>query len=395
MQHVSPESVNISSSNLAYIGPRMQKLVDERRVSGIVTLAARHGKIFHFDSWGFQDVAKQTPMEKDSIFRIYSMTKPIVSVALMMLFEQGKFQLTEPISRYLPKFEALTIMHPDGSTEPAEVPITFQHVLTHQAGFSYGFTEDSPVEELYRKAELFKPTVKLDEMIDKVAQLPLIYQPGTAWRYSVATDVVGRLIECLSDMSLEDYLQEKILRPLNMHNTGYWVPAEKMNRFTTLYGDSPKHGPMTTFDKPEISSHGNPNIVHRGGSGLVSTAEDYLRFAQLVLNKGTFDGVRLLGPRTIDYMTTNHIPTSHFPIGSDATMLGMGFGLGFSTIMDPAKNGVLGSVGNHGWSGMADTHFWVDTKEDLIGMTYTQYIGLQTMPIRYDFKNILYGAIEN
>lgn len=390
----TPESVNISSNTLSHINTRMQHYIDTRTVSGIVTLAARRGQIFHLDSWGYQDIDKQTPMQIDSIFRIYSMTKPIVSVALMMLYEQGKFQLHDPISHYLPRFEKPTVTHPDGRIEAANTPITFHHVLTHQAGLSYGFFEDSPVEDAYREAKLFNPMHQLHEMIDRVADLPLFYQPGTAWRYSVATDVVGRLVECLSDRSLGEFLQEEILRPLNMTDTDYWVPQEKLDRFTSLYATTEK-GPMTLMDTPEKSPHAHSGIGQRGGSGLVSTAEDYIKFAQLILNKGELDGVRLLGPRTVDFMTMNHIPASHFPLKIGTPMKGQGFGLGFSVIMDVAQHGVLGSVGNHGWSGMADTHFWVDTKEELIGMTYTQYIAEEMTPIRHDFKNILYAAIRD
>lgn len=393
MPPTSPDSVGISAEQLGHIKPRLQTYIDSNRVSGIVTLAARRGEVFHLDSWGWQDVAKQTPMHTDSLFRIYSMTKPIVSVALMMMYERGMFQLHDPISRYLPQFENMRVLHPDGKTEVANAPITFHHVLTHQAGFSYGFFEDSPLEDMYREAKLYNPMMSLSDMIDKVAQLPLFFHPGSAWRYSVATDVVGRLVECLSDMPLGDYLQERILRPLNMTDTNYCVPAEKADRFTTMYGDHPDHGPMTPMDVPEKSPHMHPTIGHRGGSGLISTAGDYIKFAQLLLNKGTLGDVRLLGSRTVDFMTSNHIPAGHFPLTIGEPMRGTGFGLGFSVIMDVAQNGIMGSVGNHGWSGMADTHFWVDPKEELIGMTFTQYIGLEISAIRYDYKNMLYAAI--
>ena len=393
MQFSSPESVGISSKHLEHISPRMQSYVDSNRVAGIVTLAARRGQIVHLDSWGVQDLQTQAPMQTDSIFRIFSMTKPIVSVALMMMFEQGKFQLYEPIAKYLPKFADVKVMNVDGSTEALATPITFHHVLTHQSGMSYGFFQDTPVDELYRKAELFKPMRPLSEFIDMVTELPLCFQPGTDWRYSVATDVVGRLVELIADMPLADYLQEKILRPLNMTETNYWTTPDKADRLTTLYGDTVEHGRMTPMDVPPKSPHLHPKIGQRGGSGLLSTAEDYVKFAQMILNKGSYDGHRFLGPRTVDYMTQNHIPANQFPLILGTPMMGLGFGLGFSVIMDTSANGVMGSVGNHGWSGAADTHFWVDSKEDLIGITCTQYIAEMITNIRMDFKNILYSAL--
>ncbi|MEM7332357.1 MAG: serine hydrolase domain-containing protein [Chloroflexota bacterium] len=393
MNHASPESVGISSEQLAHISPSMQQYVDSNRVAGIVTLAARRGQVVHLDSWGVQDLKTQAPMQTDSIFRIFSMTKPIVSVALMMMFEQGKFQLFDPISKYLPKFESVKVMNVDGSTEALAGPITFHHVLTHQSGLSYGFFQDSPVEKLYQEAKLFDPMRPLGTFIDMVAELPLCFQPGAGWRYSVATDVVGRLVELMADMPLADYLQEKILRPLNMTDTNYWTAQENAARLTTLYGDTIEHGRMTPMDVPPKTPHLHPNVGQRGGSGLLSTAQDYVKFAQMILNKGRYEGQRFLGPRTVDYMTQNHIPASHFPLTIGTPMMGLGFGLGFSVIMDTSANGVMGSIGNHGWSGMADTHFWVDSKEDLIGITCTQYIAEEITNIRHDFKNILYSAI--
>lgn len=395
MEIVSPESVGVCSEQLAHLRPALQRYVDAGRVAGIVTLVARNGRIFQRDSWGFQDVAQQTPMQPDSIFRIYSMTKPMVSVGLMMLLEQGKFQLTDPLHKYIPEFKEMRVMNRDGSVETAVNPITIHHILTHQAGLSYGFFQDSPVEAYYQKAELFQEGMTLAQMVEIIADLPLVYQPGTAWRYSVATDVVGRLIEVLADQSLGDYLHEKLIQPLGMVDTDYEIAAEKLPRFTTMYGDTQEHGPMTVLDVPESSPHTRKVLNQRGGSGLLSTADDYIKFGQMILNKGEYNGTRYLGSRTVDFMTQNHIPATHFPLAIGDPMYGKGFGLGFSVVMNVAETGVMCSLGNHGWSGMADTNFWVDPVENLVGSTYIQYIGLETCPLRYDFRNILYAAIKD
>lgn len=394
MNLASPESAGLSSNHLSHLRPTLQRYVDENKVAGIVTLAARHGRIVQHDSWGFQDVAQQTPMRPDSIFRIYSMTKPIVSVGLMMLFEQGKFQLTDPLYRFVPQFKEMQVMDRYGVMEAAVRPITIQHVLTHQAGLSYGFFEDTPVDEQYRKAELFQENMTLAQMIEAIAGLPLVYHPGEAWRYSVATDVAGRLIEVIAGMPLGEYLQKHIFVPLGMADTGYEIAHEKLPRFTTMYGDSAESGPMTVLDVPQSSPHARSVKNERGGSGLLSTAVDYVKFAQMLLNHGELDGVRLLGPRTVDFMTSNHIPKANLPLVISEPLHGKGFGLGFSIVTDVAAQGVMGSVGNYGWSGMADTTFWVDPVEQLVGMTYIQYIGLVTSPLRYDFMNILYSAIR-
>ena len=394
MKLVVPETVGVSAERLAKINPVMQKYTTERRVAGIVTLAARHGEIFHHEAFGWQDIKRRLPMRTDTIFRIYSMTKPIVSVALMQLFEEGKFRLNDPVSRYIPEFEKLKVSDTEGNLTDPNRPMTIHHLLTHSSGLSYGFFEDHPVEAQYREAKLFDTKLTLEEMIQKIGEIPLVYHPGERWRYSVATDVVGYLVQLLSDMPLGDYLQEKILLPLEMFDTDYEVPADKVGRFATMYGQTEDGNPLGILDDAHTSPHTRAVTNQRGGSGLVSTAADYIQFAQMIANKGTYQGKRYLGRKTLEYMVQNHIPTDLFPLGIGTEMPGIGFGLGFSSIVDTAAVGELGSLGNHGWSGAADTHFWVDPVENLIGMVLTQYMPSGTWPIRQDFTNLLYQALE-
>ncbi len=394
MQKASPKSVGVDPQRLARISPVMQRYCDEGKAAGIVTLAARHGKIFHHQAWGMQNLETSTPMALDSIFRIYSMTKPIVSVALMQLHELGKFHLNDPIAPFIPAFADLEVLNADGSREKAE-PMTFWHVLTHTSGLSYGFRDDHPLEKMYRDAELFDHSMTLEQMMMKISELPLRFQPGHDWHYSVATDVVGYLVQVISGQPLGDYLQENILRPLGMVDTDYEIPDEKLGRLTSLYGSLQPGDPyMKLLDPPETSFHRPPVMNQRGGSGLLSTAEDYIKFAQMVANGGTFDGRRYIGRKTLELMTMNHLPQRMFPLAVTTPFPGYGFGLGFTQVVNVPETGNQGSLGNHGWSGAADTHFWIDPVEDMIGMSYLQYMPSSTIPVRDDLNNLLYQALE-
>ncbi|MEM7800093.1 MAG: serine hydrolase domain-containing protein [Chloroflexota bacterium] len=394
LQTVPAESLDVSPERLERIHPVMERYTADRNVAGIVTLAARRGKVFHHGAYGWQDIQRRLPMKQDSIFRIYSMTKPIVSVALMMLYEQGRFQLYDPVSKYIPAFDMVRVLDQDGTYHAVEQPMTIHHLLTHTAGMGYGFFEDHPAEDLYRDADLRNNKLTLQEIVMRVSQLPLFYQPGTNWRYSVATDVVGYLVQVLADMPLSDFLQENILLPLEMYDTDFNVPPDKIDRFTTMYGQTENGNPLGILDDARSSHHLREFKYVRGGSGLVSTAEDYLNFAEMCRNKGTWNGKRFLGRKTMDYMTMNHIPASILPLKIGTPMPGIGFGLGFSTVLDPAERGVISSKGNHGWSGAADTHFWIDPEEDLIGMILIQYMPSGTHPVRHDFYSLIYQALN-
>lgn len=393
MKIVSPETVGVSSKRLDLVSKKFQAYVDEGKTAGIVTLAARHGKVFHHQAWGKQNIETDTPMALGSIFRIYSMTKPIVSMALMQLFEQGEFHLNDPIAPFAPMFADLKVMNSDGSTEPAE-PVTFWHVLTHTSGMSYGFLQDHPAEQLYRDAELFDRDLTLEGMMNRIGELPLRFQPGADWNYSVATDVCGYLVQAIADQPLGDYLHENIIDPLGMVDTGYEIPDEKLGRLTSLYGSLRPEDPyMKLLDSPETSSHRPPVNNQRGGSGLLSTAADYIKFAQMVADGGTYEGHRYLGRKTVELMTSNHLPMSMLPLAVTNEFPGTGFGLGFHHIVNVADTRFQGSVGNHGWSGAADTNFWIDPVEKLIGMSFMQYIPSRTIAARDDFSNFIYQAL--
>jgi CubicO group peptidase (beta-lactamase class C family) len=392
-KRTKPEELGVSSERLMRINDFMKRYVDGGKSAGFVTLVARQGEIIYLDKYGFQDIATKTPIEFNTIFRIYSMTKPITSVAFMMLFERGLVRLEDPVSKYIPQFKQVKVYGKDGKLIDLVREITIHDLLIHTAGLSYGGIEETkiPVDELYDEANLFEPGIDLEEMVQRIASLPLAYQPGTVWHYSVATDVVGRLIELIADMSLLDYLREKVFNPLGMVDTDFSVPPDKTSRFSTLYGKT-ETGDLGVLDDTIGGGYFNVSL-HSGGSGLVSTMPDYYHFTQMVLNKGTSGGLRLLSPKTVDYMTANHVPQSLLPISMGEPWLGFGFGLGFSVMLDIPISGMMGSTGVHGWGGWANTHFWIDQQEQLIGILMMQYIPSGTHPFTNDFRTAVYQAL--
>jgi CubicO group peptidase (beta-lactamase class C family) len=393
MERCSPGEVGFSAERLERINIGMQRYIDQKLIAGIVTLVARRGRVVHFERFGMQDIEVPRPMELDTILRIYSMTKPITSVALMMLYEQSLFHLNDPVSKFIPEFKKTKVLVADGELADLTREITIRDLLTHTAGLSYGDEEDFPVDELYRQADLFGAGITLEEMVHRLTGLPLVHQPGEVWRYSVATDVVGYLVEVISDMPFADFLDAKILQPLGMKNTAFFVPATKKERFAEVYGQT-KKGHLEVLDVATAGDYSETVRLHSGGHGLVSTAADYLRFAQMVLNGGELDGVRLLGPKTVKLMTTNHLPPALLPIAmGEEQMPGFGFGLGFSVLIDAAQAGIMASVGTHGWGGWASTMFWIDAQEQLIGILMLQYIPSGTYPIREDFRTLVYQAL--
>lgn len=388
------EDFGFSPERLERIGTAMQRYVDEKKLAGMVTLVARRGAVVQFEEFGLQDIQTGMPMELDTIFRIYSMTKPITSVALMMLYEHGLFHLNDPVTRFLPEFKKVKVWMDGGELVDPIREITIHDLLTHTAGLSYGEYKDThlPVDKLYDQADiLYNPAISLQEMVRRIANLPLAYQPAQRWWYSVATDVVGYLVEVISDMPLGDFFAEEILGPLGMKDTAFSVPPEKADRFATQYGKTEK-GNLEVLDTTLGVDYSNVRL-HSGGHGLVSTAADYLRFAQLVLNKGELDGVRLLGRKTVELMTINHLPAALLPITMGDPWPGFGYGLGIGVLMDLAQSGIMGSVGNIRWSGWANTHFWVDPQEQLIGILLLQYVPGGTYPVTNDFKTLVYQAL--
>ena len=400
MNTVSPKAVGFSSERLGRLDSLMRSYTGDSRLAGIVTMLARRGQVFHFEAHGHADLESDTPIELDSIFRIYSMSKPITSVAVMMLFEEGHFHLDDPVSRFIPELGDLKVFDGMGEAGPRYVdqegPITVRQLLTHTAGLSYGFNADSPVEGMYRDAELSQPDSDLREMIEKLGKLPLAYQPGAKWRYSYATDVLGYLVEVISDQPFAEYLKTHMFDPLGMDDTAFYVPEEKLNRLASVYGPS-ENGGIQQLDDTGVNAHKRPHTMSSGGGGLVSTAQDYMRFCQMMLNGGELNGVRLLGPKTVELMTANHLPDSLMPYSATEALRsyskGCGFGLGFSVMMDVAQHGVPGSEGQYSWGGAATTAFWIDPREELIAILMAQLMPAMLDPVVREFQVATYQAM--
>jgi len=393
MKITRPELSGFSSQRLSRINDFMERYVDAGEIAGFVTLVARNDKLVYLDKYGCQNLAEKKPISLDTIFRIYSMSKPITSVGFMMLVERGLVRLEDPISKYIPDFKKTKVYGKGGNLLDPIREITVHDLMVHSSGLSYGGIEETkiPVDELYDQADLFNFDIDLKEMVKRIAALPLAFQPGTQWHYSVATDVVGRLIEIITDQTLPDYLNEKIFKPLSMVDTEFQVPPEKADRFSTLYG---KLGDSPLAVLPDEYGGNYFKVkLFLGGSGIVSTIADYYRFAQLILNKGELNGFRLLGTKTVEYMTANHLPSDLLPISMGSPWPGFGFGLGFSVMLDPTLAGMMGSPGLHGWGGWANTHFWVDQVEKVIGILMLQYIPSNTYPVTNDFRTAVYQSL--
>jgi CubicO group peptidase (beta-lactamase class C family) len=396
MNTVSPEKHGFSSDRLKRVHTAMQGYISREEFAGILTLVARHGEVVYMDKCGLMDREAHKPMDYDAIFRIYSMTKPITSAAVMMLYEEGCIRLNQPIAEFIPAFKEMKVYQPRGNADfdlvPAQRQITIRDLLTHTSGLSYGLFEASIVDELYMK-NVWKeveenPDADLALMVEKIAGLPLAHQPGTAWRYSMATDVLGRLVEVLSGQTLEDFFKTRIFEPLGMPDTGFYVPPEKHARFTAVYGPA-EGGGLKCIDGADAPNYTTPRKLFSGGGGLVSTLQDYYRFAQMMLNKGQLDGVRLLAPKTVELMMINHLPGNATKWDDPAN----GFGLGGSVLVDVAASQGYNSLGNWGWGGAANTWFWIDPSEQLLGLIMTQYMPAFSLPVDQDFKNMVYQAM--
>jgi CubicO group peptidase (beta-lactamase class C family) len=404
MDIVSAENVGLSSARLRRIDEHLlARYVEPGKIAGALTLVARRGKIAFLSPVGKMDRERATPMRTDTLFRIYSMTKPVTSVALMMLHEKGAFQLSDPVHKWLPGWDQLRVyrygQYPNFVTTQAERPMTVRDLLTHTSGLSYGITERTHLDGAYRKLGISEGKGTLSDMVEKLGQLPLLFSPGTRWSYSVATDVIARLVEILSGRRFDEYLRHEIFEPLGMVDTAYTVAAEKLPRYAANYARSPD-GETILYDDPADSAYARPKSLFTGSSGLISTASDYVRFAEMLRRGGEIDGVRIVGSRTIRYMTQNHLPGG-VDLASIATESsfsetrydGMGFGLGFHVVLDPVRAQVPGSVGEYGWGGMASTAFWVDPAEELTVVFMTQLVPSSALNVRSELKSIVYGAI--
>ena len=400
MDMVSPEAVGFSSKRLSRVNRFMQSYIDDGKLASGMTMLARRGEVFHFQPYGVLDLKSGAPVQRDTIFRFYSMTKPITSAAVMMLYEEGHFSLDDPVGKFIPELARMKVYDGMGETGMRLVeqhrPITIRHLLTHTAGLSYGFHQDSPIEDMYRKANITPPDGSLQEMVEKLGKLPLITQPGTKWRYSFATDVLGYLVQVISGKPFDRFLQDNIFAPLGMPDTSFYAPEEKLHRLATVYGAS-GNGGIAPLHNDLVDRHARPHTLFSGGGGLVSTASDYMRFCQMLLNGGALGDARLLAPKTVEMMRSNHLTDDMRPFAvgqSNASdTKGCGFGLGFRVVMDIAQHGIIGSNGIYSWGGAASTVFWIDPAEELIAILLTQFMPSSYYSLRREFQIATYQAM--
>jgi CubicO group peptidase (beta-lactamase class C family) len=390
-----PESVGMSSERLARIAPAMQQYIDDQLVPGVVTLVARKGKVVHFETHGYMDVDSGKPMRPDAIFRIASMTKPITSVALMMLWEEGAFQLRDPVSKFIPGFakpQVSTTADASGNSGnliPANREPTIRDMLTHTAGMANSYIGNS---RYYASQSGLQPDDTLASYIDRLAAMPLNYHPGEAWQYSAATDVVGRLVEVISGDTLADFMEARIFSPLGMNDTHFYLDDDKGGRLMSQYTPGPNNNQIMLQDPGNSESRwisSENKRVFRGAGGLVSTPHDYLRFQQAMLNGGELDGVRLLSPNTLDLMMSNH--TGDLPLWLPGP--GFGFGLGWAVVEDRGAAATPLSEGSAYWGGAYCTIAWIDREQELIGILMTQVRPYNHMNIRQDFQVLAHQAL--
>ena len=404
------EAADMSARRLQRIDPVMQAYVDRGVYAGINTLVARRGKVVHAGAFGWRDKEAGQPMTPDTIFRLYSQTKPIICTALMTLLEEGRFRLFDPLAKYIPAFGAVKVMEADGSLAAPVRPILIRDLMTHMSGLTYHFVEESNVRKMYSEAKLSEAQWTLERAIEDLAGFPLAFQPGTRWRYSVGIDVAARVIEVISGRPLGAFLRERLFKPLSMADTAFGVPPEKRSRLAAMYGRPDILLPGVTMgseyaawlsgvnDRIDVSKSypvDSPEVFLRGGHGLFSTIGDYFRFAQMLANGGELDGERIIGRKTLELMHSNHVPASLLPLEIGGLPLpGYGFGLGSRVLSDVAQSGAPGSVGEFGWSGAAKTHYWVDPKEQLVGLFMTQSMMSFDLP-EMDLRALAYQAIED
>ena len=407
---LDPAEAGLDKDRLKRIDAHFARYVDDGRLAGWLLTISRHGRLAHVARCGSRDLEAGLPVTDDTLWRIYSMTKPVTSVAAMILCEEGSLALTDPVSAFIPAFADVRVY--DGGSDlkqvtvPATEPVRVWHLLTHTAGLTYGFHRVHPVDALYRAAgfEWGTPAgMDLAQACDVWAGLPLLFQPGAEWNYSVATDVLGRVIEVVSGQRLDEFLADRILRPLGMTDTAFWAMPEVASRLAALYrpGQDGKAVRMDTFGQAALRQ---PRMLG-GGGGLLSTAADYNRFLQMLHTDaspaGELDGTRLLGPRTVGYMARNHLPggldleTFGRPLYAESPFRGVGFGLGLAVVLDPVPGKVIGSAGELSWGGAASTTFWIDPAEGLTVSFFTQLLPSSTHPIRPQLRQLVYQALTD
>ena len=411
---VAPEEVGMNATRLERIAPALQRYVDAGAYRGFNTLVMRRGRLVHAARVGWQDREAGVPMADDTIFRIYSMTKPIICTALMTLYEQGLCQLVDPVAKFIPAFAATKILMPDGSLESQHMlrPMQVRDVMSHTCGLTYDFFEDYAVGAQYREARLMNDASRtLEQMIAELARIPLAFHPGTTWHYGLGIDVAAQLIQVIADQPLGDFLRERLFEPLAMKDTGFGVAPAARSRLAAMYGHPDLIGPDATFgqifnsflakdvarrDTVDATYPSNtPEVFQRGGLGLFSTASDYLAFARMLLDGRAADGRRIIGRKTLELMHCNHLTSAQLPIRlAGVPMPGWGFGLGSRVAMDVGQLGVSASLGEFGWSGAAKTYYWVDPREELVAVLMTQFMIGFDYP-ENDLRALVYQAIDD
>lgn len=397
-----PEAVGMSSERLQAINTAFTKPVADEAIPGLITIVARQGKVVHFEKHGHADVETKTPLKPDTLFRIYSMTKPIIGVGIMMLYEQGRFELEDPVSKFIPEFASIKVYSDQGLVD-LESPLTIRHLMTHTSGLVDAYMPN-PVSESYKAAGLdaewstMVSGINLEQYVEQMTQQPLLFQPGERWYYGMNMTVLGRLIEVISKQPLGEYLQQQIFQPLRMKDTDYYAPKGKQHRLASIYKN--EDGQLVNISE-RLGYNSKPSL-ELGDTGLVSTAIDYLRFTQMLLNDGELDGVRLLEPNTVKLMVSNHLPKrlgiaplsvlEGYPV---ADREGMGYGITMAVVTDAVAAKSEGSTGEYTWGGAAATEFWVDPKEDMIGLVLTQLLaGWKSYPIRTVMHQSTYNSVQ-
>ena len=400
-----PAEVGVDADRLARIDTHLARYVDDGRLAGWQVHVSRRGQTVHSSVHGRRDLESGRPVEQDTLWRIYSMTKPVTAVAFMSLYEQARCSLNDELSKYLPEFADMRVLVGGNASQPKTVPATepirLWHLLSHTAGLTYAFTRSSVLDDMYLAAgadPVTDPTADLETMCARWAALPLLFEPGSAWNYSVATDVLGRVVEVITGQTLEEVFTERVLGPLAMTDTRWWVEGADADRLAALYVPNPSTGKALRYDAMGATALSPPALLS-GGGGLVSTASDYARFTQMLLRGGELDGARVIGPRTLRYMTRNHLPGGAYlaSIGrgmfAETAFDGVGFGLGFGVTADPVATKVTSSPGEFSWGGYASTAFWVDPVEQLTVEFYTQLVPSSTYPVRTELRQLVQAAL--
>lgn len=402
MYSVRAGELGLNEERLRRVEEWLQVYVDQGKIAGAVTLVARRGQIAHLHAAGRMDIETDSPMEPDTIFRIYSLTKIVTSVAVLILLDEGRIQLDDPIARYLPAFSDVKVFKEKSASgievEELQRPITIHHLLTHTSGIGHDALFGSPLASVYRKAELARPDQTLEEMVERLTKLPLLHQPGAGWYYSISPDVLARMVEVVSGLRFDDFLRERIFEPLGMTDTGFYVPDYELHRLATVYSVE-RNGRLKAVDSAVSSPYAQERTYLSGSAGLVSTPMDFYRFAQMLLAGGEWDGVRILQPETVALMTRNHLPQELLPYRMPWRHVqhytdGCGFGLGVRVVLDPEEWGLPGSVGEYGWAGATNTYLWIDPAQEMVLLLFMQLVPFMQLPMDQEFKRLVYAAIE-